>query len=153
MPAGIYPFDPEMPHEQRAQRQIKLLKAGVLGPPNGPAKSSKEIQEIYFDVIARSARTDAVEDPFTVQWKFSDAEPWHVVVDNGSSRAERGIAEGADVTLMTTWPQWIEISMRGENPLRAIMRRRLRPRGSLRELRRLTQIWEPRQVTGDTAPA
>jgi ribonucleotide reductase beta subunit family protein with ferritin-like domain len=148
MPAGIYPFDPEMPHEKRAERQIKLLKAGVLGPPDGPAKSSPEVQQIYFDVIARSAKTDAVEEPVTVQWKFSDAEPWHVVIDNGTSRAQQGIAEKADVTLMTTWPQWIEISMRGESPAKAIMRRKLRPRGSLRTLRRLPEIWEARQVTG-----
>jgi ribonucleotide reductase beta subunit family protein with ferritin-like domain len=153
MPAGIYPFDPETPHEERAARQIALLKAGVLGPPNGPARSSPEVQEIYFDVIARSAKTDAVDSPVTVQWKFSDAEPWHVVIDNGSSRAERGIAEHADVTLMTTWPQWIEISMRGESPAKAVLRRRLRPRGSLRQLRRLGEIWEPRRVTGAPEPA
>jgi hypothetical protein len=48
---------------------------------------------------------------------------------------------------MTTWPQWIEISMRGENPAKAVLRRKLRPRGSLRQLRRLGEIWEPRQVT------
>jgi hypothetical protein len=98
-------------------------------------------------VIARSAKTDAVDRPVTVQWKFQDAEPWHIVVDNGSSRAVQGVAERADVTLMTTWPQWIEISMRGENPAKAVLRRKLRPRGSLRQLRRLQDIWEPRQVT------
>jgi ribonucleotide reductase beta subunit family protein with ferritin-like domain len=146
MPAGIYPFDPAMPHEERAQRQITLLKAGVLGPPNGPAKSSPEVQEIYFDVVARSAQTDAVDRPVTIQWKFSDADPWHIVVENGSSRAQHGIAEDADVTLLTSWPQWIEISMRGESPARAVMRRKLRPRGSLRQLRRLNEIFEPRQV-------
>ena len=35
MPPGVYPFDPEMPHEERASAQIKLLRAGVLGAPNG----------------------------------------------------------------------------------------------------------------------
>jgi SCP-2 sterol transfer family len=146
MPPGIYPFDPEMPHEKRAERQIKLLKAGVLGPPNGPAKSSPEVQQIYFDVIARSAKTDAVDHPVTVQWDFSDADPWHVVIDNGSSRAVQGKAEKADVTLATSWPDWIEISMRGASLPRMVMRRRLRPRGSLRQLRRLNEIWEPREL-------
>jgi SCP-2 sterol transfer family len=150
MPAGIYPFDPEMPHEERAARQIKLLKAGVLGPPNGAAKSSPEVQEIYFDVIARSAKADEIDEPITVQWKFSDAEPWHIVVENGSSRAQRGVTEDADVTLLTTWPEWIEISMRGEHPAKAVLRRKLRPRGSLRQIMRMREIWEPRRVTGDT---
>jgi ribonucleotide reductase beta subunit family protein with ferritin-like domain len=147
MPAGIYPFDPATPHEERAENQLKLLKAGVLGPPNGPAQSSPEIQEIYFDIVARSANTDAVDRPVTVQWKFADAEPWHIVVDNGTTRAERGVAQKADVTLRTSWPEWIEISMRGESPTRAVLRRKLRPSGSLRQLRRLNDIFEPRQVT------
>ncbi len=153
MPAGIYPFDPESSHEERARNQLILLKAGVLGPPNGPAKTSPEIQRVYFDTIARSAKTDAVESPLTVQWKFSDAEPWHIVIDNGSSRAEPGVAESANVTLMTTWPQWIEISMRGESPVKAVLRRKLRPRGTPRQLRRLGDVWEPRRVTGPPEPA
>ena len=146
MPPGIYPFDPEMPHAERARRQIKLLKAGVLGEPNGEVKSDPEVQGIYFDVIARSARTDAVDRPTKIQWKFSDAEPWHVVIDNGSSRAERGLAPDADLTLETSWADWIEISMHGEKPAKAILRRRLRPRGSLRQLARMGKIWEPRNV-------
>lgn len=136
-----------MPHEERAARQITMLKAGVLGPPNGPAKSSPEIQKIYFDVVARSADTEALDEPITVQWRFKDAEPWHVRVDNGSSRAAPGVAPDADVTLDTTWPQWIEISMRGENPAKAVLRRKLRPRGSLRELRRMQRVWEPRRLS------
>ena len=146
MPAGIYPFDPAMPHPERAARQITLLKAGVLGPPNGPARSSPEIQQIYFDVIARSAQTDALDEPMTVQWKFRDAEPWHVRIDNGSSRAHQGVADDADVTLETSWPEWVEISMRGESPAKAVLRRKLRPRGSLRQLRQLGEIWEPRSA-------
>jgi hypothetical protein len=135
-----------MPHKERAERQITLLKAGVLGPPNGGAKSSPEVQEIYFDVIARSAKTDALDSPLTVQWKFKDADPWHIKVRNGSSEAVAGVAESADVTLQTTWPEWVEISMRGESPAKAVLQRKLRPKGGLRNLRRMAQVWDPRQV-------
>ncbi len=31
---SLYPFDPDMPHDERADRQIKLLQAGVLGEPD-----------------------------------------------------------------------------------------------------------------------
>ncbi len=71
------------------------------------------MQEIYFDVVARSAETDAVDRPVTVQWKFADAEAWHIRIDNGSTAPVRGLAEKPDVTLETTWPEWIEISMHG----------------------------------------
>ena len=146
MPPGVYPFDPEMPHLERAERQIKLLKAGVLGPPTEDVVNDPEAQAIYFDVIARSADTDAVDGPMTVQWRFDDAEDWHVRVENGSTRAVRGVAEKADVTLATTWPEWVRISMHGGDFRRAVLRRRLRPRGSIRKLMRLQRVWQPREL-------
>lgn len=81
----------------------------------------------------------------TVQWKFSDADPWHVRLDNGSTSAQPGLADGPDVTMETSWPDWIEISMRGADMRRAVLRRRVRPRGSLRALRRMRSVWVPRK--------
>jgi hypothetical protein len=141
---GVYPFDPEMPHEQRAERQIKLLKAGVLGEPNGKPTVDHEVESILFDVVARSARTDAVDRPVTIQWKFEDAEPWHVRIDNGSTSSSPGIADDADLTLRTSWADWVDISIRGQDARKAILRRRLKPRGSLRQLARMQKIFPPR---------
>ena len=141
---GVYPFDPEMPHEERAKRQIKLLRAGVLGEPNGKPEVDSEIESILFDVVARSARTDAVDRPVTIQWKFDDAEPWHVRIDNGSTSSAPGLADDADLTLRTTWADWVDISIRGKDARRAILRRKLKPRGSLRQLARMPKIFPPR---------
>ena len=141
---GVYPFDPEMPHEQRAQRQIKLLRAGVLGEPNGKPQVDREIESILFDVVARSARTDAVDRPVTIQWRFEDAEPWHVRIDNGSTSSGPGLADDPDVTLRTTWAAWVDISIRGKDARRAMLRRKLKPRGSLRQLARMAKIFPPR---------
>ncbi len=146
MPPGIYPFDPESTHKERATNQIKLLKAGVLGEPRGEVACDAEVQRIYFGIVARSANTDAVDRPVTVQWRFTDADPWHVRIENGSSRAVPGVADGADLTLRTSWSDWIGISMHGDSPRRAVLRRRLKPRGSLRLLRRMPEIWKPREL-------
>jgi hypothetical protein len=54
-PPGIYPFDPEMPHRERAERQIKLLKAGILGEPNGKPKCDLRSEDPLGD--RRSAHT------------------------------------------------------------------------------------------------
>jgi ribonucleotide reductase beta subunit family protein with ferritin-like domain/putative sterol carrier protein len=143
-PPGIYPFDPEMPHRERAERQIKLLKAGILGEPNGKPKCDPEVEQILFEVIARSAHTDQVDRPVTIQWRFEDAAPYYVSIDNGSTRAEQGTAPKADVTLRTTWADWIEVATRGHDARRAMLRRRIRPRGSLRQLARLPKIFPPR---------
>jgi hypothetical protein len=141
---GVYPFDPEMPHEERARRQIKLLRAGVLGEPNGKPDVDAEVEEILFDVVARSARTDAVDRPVTIQWKFEDAEPWHVRIDNGSTSSSPGLADKADLTLKTDWATWVDVSIRGQDTRRAILRRKLKPRGSLRQLARMQKIFPPR---------
>jgi 1,2-phenylacetyl-CoA epoxidase catalytic subunit len=141
---GVYPFDPEMPHEQRAARQIKLLKAGVLGEPNGTPQVDHEVEDILFDVVARSARTDAVDRPVTIQWRFEDAEPWHVRIDNGSTSSAPGLADDADLTLRTRWADWVDISIRGQDARKAILRRKLKPRGSLRQLARMQKIFPPR---------
>jgi hypothetical protein len=143
-PPGIYPFDPEMPHKERAERQIKLLRAGVLGAPNGKPKVDHEVEEILFDVIALSAHTDAVDRPVTIQWKFEDAEPWHVRIDNGSTSSAPGVANDADLTLRTSWADWVDISIRGQDARKAILRRKLKPRGSLRQLARMPKIFPPR---------
>jgi 1,2-phenylacetyl-CoA epoxidase catalytic subunit len=144
MPPGIYPFDPEMPHEERARRQIKLLRAGIMGEPNGKPDVNPEVEAILFDLVARSAHTDAVDRPVTIQWRFEDAEPYHLRIDNGSTRAVRGVAEKPDVTLKTTWADWIDVSVRGQDARRAMLRRKLKPRGSLRQLARMPRIFPPR---------
>jgi hypothetical protein len=144
MPPGIYPFDPEMPHDERARRQIMLLRAGVMGEPNGKPEVNPEVEAILFDLVARSAHTDAVDRPVTIQWRFEDAEPYHLRIDNGSTRATQGLADKPDVTLRTTWADWIDVSVRGQDARRAMLRRKLKPRGSLRQLRRMPRIFPPR---------
>ena len=144
MPPGIYPFDPEMPHAQRAERQIKLLKAGILGDPSQTPKVDHEVESILFDVIAMSAHTDEIDRPVTIQWKFKDAEPWHVRIDNGSTSASEGLADDPTITLKTSWGEWVDIATRGHDARRAMLRGRLRPRGSIRTLARMPKIFPPR---------
>jgi ribonucleotide reductase beta subunit family protein with ferritin-like domain/putative sterol carrier protein len=152
-PPGIYPFDPEMPHRERAERQIKLLKAGVLGEPNGTPKVDPEVERILFEVIARSAHTDQADRPVTIQWRFEDADPYYVSIDNGSTRAERGTAEKPDVTLRTSWADWVDVATRGHDARRAMLRRRLKPRGSLRQLARIQKIFPPRPAPLEADPS
>jgi 1,2-phenylacetyl-CoA epoxidase catalytic subunit len=141
---GVLPLDHELSPEETAVRQIKLLKAGVMGEPNGRPDCSPEIQRLYFDVVARVASADALEGPITIQWRFEDADPWHLRVDNGSTAAAPGLATDADVTIASSWEDWIGVSMKGRDPRRAMLRRRIRPRGSLRNLRRMQRVFPRR---------
>jgi hypothetical protein len=133
-------------------RQIKLLRAGILGEPNVEPKVDPEVERILFEVIARSAHTDAVDRPVTFQWRFKDADPYYVSIDNGSTSAQRGTAPNPDVTLSTSWADWVEIATRGHDARRAMLRGRLRPRGSIRQLARLPKIFPPRPAPLEANP-
>ncbi len=142
MPPGVYPVDHSLSHEERARRQIALLRAGIVGEPNGRPDSSPEVQAIYFDTVARSVNHDAVNGrPVTIQWRFEDADPWYLRVANGSTEAHPGEAGDADLTLEATWTDWIDASIRGGDPRVAMLRRRIRPHGSLRQLMRMRRIF------------
>ncbi len=92
--------------------------------------------------MSRSANSGAINGAGLVaQWRFSDADPWHLVVDNGSTRAEPGEAADPDLTLETSWPEWIGISMHGRSALRSVLGRRLRPHGSPAALRRFRRVF------------
>jgi 1,2-phenylacetyl-CoA epoxidase catalytic subunit len=143
---GVFPVDTGLPEEEIARRQIRLLEARVMGAPDPNPDSSPEVQGLFFDVVARSADTQAVNGrPFTVQWRFEDADPWHVVVANGATRAEPGEAGSPDVTWETTWPDWIGVSKGSLDPRRALLTRRLRFRGSPMQLRRFAQVFPRRR--------
>src|SRR3954453_14681087 len=142
MPPDVYPFDMSLPHEERAKRAIVLMRAGVAGEPVPNPDSSPEVQELLFDVIARSANKDAVNGtPTVIQWRFEDADPWYLRIDNGNSEAVHGEATDPDLTLETSWRHWIDMSIRGADPRRAMLRRKLRPHGSLRTLWRMQRIF------------
>ena len=142
---GVLPVDPELAPEEVARRQLILLEAGVMGEPNGRPESSAEVQRLYFDIVARVAQADAIGGgPLTIQWRFSDADPWHVRIDNGSTAAAPGLVADADLTIETSWRDWIGVSLKGEDPRRAMLRRRVRPRGSLRNLLKLSKVFPPR---------
>ncbi len=143
MPPGVFPFDPDADARTVAERQVKLMEAGVLGPPDAPGPlATPEVQGLYFDLIKRSADPAAANGaPLVYQWSFSDADPWHIVIDNGSTRAEPGVAPNPTVTFETTWRDWVRSGKPDANPLRFVLQRRIRPRGKLTELARLRKVF------------
>ena len=143
MPPGVFPFDHELSEEEIAVNQIKLLWAGVVGQPGlVEPQSSPELQRLFFDIVARSADSGAANgSPLVYQWRFSDADPWHLVVDNGSTRAEPGEAPNPTVTFETSWADWVLATRPGASPVRSMLRGRIRPRGKIRELVRMRRVF------------
>ena len=143
MPPGVFPFDPEASAEEVAVRQVQMMEAGILGPPNGRTpEATPELQGLYFDLITRVANPAAANgDQLIYQWRFSDADPWHLIIDNGSTRAEPGEASNPTVTIETTWSDWIASGKPDANQLKFLLQRRIRPHGKLRELARMRKVF------------
>jgi hypothetical protein len=97
---------------------------------------------LWFEVTSRVADPAAANgSPLVYQWKFTDAEPWHIVIDNGSTRAEPGLASDPAVTIESSWADWLASTKPGANPLKLMLTRRIRPHGSLRELARMRKVF------------
>jgi ribonucleotide reductase small subunit len=58
MPPEVYPVDRSLPHEERARNQITLLKAGILGEPNGRPSSDPEADLLRDRGALRPHRRD-----------------------------------------------------------------------------------------------
>ncbi|HEY0317933.1 MAG TPA: ribonucleotide-diphosphate reductase subunit beta [Solirubrobacterales bacterium] len=144
MPPGVFPFDPDASEEDVAKRQVQLMMAGIIGAPDGPKPdASPELQRLYFDLISRVADPSAANgSPFVLQWRFSDADPWHLVLDNGSTRAEPGEAPNPNVTIESSWADWIASGKPDANRLKMLLQRRIRPRGKVREVARLRKVFK-----------
>ncbi len=144
MPADVWPFDHDLPVEEIAARNIKLLLAGVAGEPHPSPDSSPEVQEILFDIVARGADRSAVDSgELTVEWRFTDAATWHITVDRTAATHRQGRAGNPDLIIETDWAEWVLIAMNDANPLRSIARRRLRPKGSPRALNAFRKVFAP----------
>ena len=146
MPLETLPGPPPIPMDltarERAERAITLLQRGVLGEKVGPPQNDPETVELLFDVIKRSIDTDAVQNGGTsIQWDFKDAEPWHIVIDNGATRAEKGRVEHADLVLRCGFEDWVDVVAQRQDPRLAIATGKIRPRGSLRNIWRMRKLF------------
>ena len=152
MPPGVMPMDLEMDADERAAEHHPDVAGGRdrrararIPIPRPRSRSSTS------NPSAASVDTSAINGhgPFTVQWRFSDAAPWHVVVDNGSTRAVAGEAPSADVTLESSWRDFIEIGKGAVAPPRALLQRRLKLRGNPRDLIRFRKLFGLASCTGN----
>jgi hypothetical protein len=132
---GPPPVPLDLSHVERTRRGRELVKAGVLGEKNGPPAKDAAAQELLFDTIRRSVNPEhGLRRSLTVQWDFPDADPWYVTVDNGASHAVRGRNPAPDVTLRSSWEDFVDLAGGRLDPRRAVLTRRLRLRGRLRAL-------------------
>jgi len=119
---------------ERSIRSKRMVKAGYLGEKLGPPSKDPEDVELLFASMAGSFMPEKAADSGVVQWDFADAEPWHIVVDNGSTRAVRGRHDKPDARFEVRFEDWVDVIAGHTEPRKLLMRGKLRPRGDYRWL-------------------
>jgi len=138
MPAHVYPFG-DLAADERARVQIKLLKTGMVGPPQAYPPTDPASQALVFETVAHVAEPQAVKDGFIVQWDFNDADPWYLQVRDDKVLASDGTAVAPDLELKIDYTDWLLLT-RGANPLRMMLEGRLKAQGGIAELRQLARL-------------
>jgi ribonucleotide reductase beta subunit family protein with ferritin-like domain len=132
------PFD--IPPRERADRALTLLRSGYLGQPNGHVTPNPEATAMLFDGLRRQLDT-SIAPGTTIQWNFTDAEPWHLRIDNGATAALPGRVEAPDLTFRCSFDNWLDLAAGRVEPWRAVATGKIRPTGKLRMLLRAPKLF------------
>lgn len=130
----------EQSPRERAIRGRRLLKGNLIGS-GGPVDRDPELLALLFDGMRRSANPATMPDGTTLQWDFTDHDPWQLVLEGGSARAVPGHAVAPDLTIRASVADWLDIAGGRRAPLKLTLRRRLRVTGDLRLLPGLTKLF------------
>jgi hypothetical protein len=139
---GPMPIPLDFDYDERARRGLTLLRAGIFGEKNGPPSRDPEVVAMLFDQVQRQVDPRHTPPyPVTIQWDFTDVEPWHVNVNNGSSEAKAGLASRADLTFKCSFEDWVDVAAGREDPRLAMLKGKIRPKGSLKTLWQTQKIF------------
>jgi hypothetical protein len=142
LPVGALPIDLEASFEDRAAVMVRMLELGVTADPTIDPEPTDEAQRLLFDALERSADTSAVNgNPMVLQWRFDDAQPWTVRVDSKGASATPGEDPSPSVTISTSWRDWLDLVHGRVDPRAAVLRRRVRPRGTPLALWRFQRVF------------
>ena len=144
MPLDELPGPPVFPvlgnPRERAERTKRLLLCGYIGEKTGPPSTDPEDMRLLFETVASGLDSSAAAEPGVIQWDFTDAEPWHISVANGSTAARPGRVEDPHLSLRTSLEDFVDVVSRRKDARRLLATGRLRPRGDLR------WVWQSRQM-------
>jgi hypothetical protein len=133
---GPPPLPADLGPEEQAARAIRMQQANMLGEKKGPPSR---------DPVRRSLDLDAApHDGCTIEWDFTDADPWHIVVANGDTRVVSGHAADPEVRLRTGFEDFVDVTAGRLDPLRAMATGRMRPRGSPLAIWRIRKLFPSR---------
>jgi hypothetical protein len=144
-PAEIRVFsreDRSLSYEDRSRRLWVLLEDGIMGDDRREPKVSPQAFEILFEGMTRALDLEVARSlGGPIQWDFTDAEPWHIVVTDGHAEAKPGKAGEPGLRLETSAADFAKIAVDREDPRWALLKRKLRVQGSLSAKAKLPKLF------------
>jgi hypothetical protein len=134
--------DQSASYDERARRAWVLIDDGIIGNDNIEPHVSQESFEILFDGMAQTVDLESARGlGGPIEWDFSDADPWHIVVTNGHAEAKPGKAGEPGLRLETTSGDFAKIAVGRADPRWALLKRRLKVHGSLSAKAKLPRLF------------
>ena len=134
--------DPDQPYEERARDLWVLIQAGVIGDDRREPEMTPQALELLFDGMTRGIDLEVARSlGGPIEWSFTDAEPWHMVVTNGHAEAKPGTAGDPALRLEVSAGDWAKIAVERLDPRMALLRRKLKVHGSLGAKAKLPKLF------------
>lgn len=135
-------MDPETSYEERSRRLWVLIRAGVIGDDRKEPELTPECYEILFEGMIRALDLETARSlGGAIEWTFTDAEPWHIVVTDGHAEAKPGKAGEPALRFETSSADMAKIAVQRMDPRLALLRRRLKLHGPLSARRKLPRLF------------
>lgn len=129
-------------YEERSRKLWVLIRAGVLGDDTKELTMNHEALEILFEGMTKAVDLETARSlGGPIEWRFTDAEPWHLVVTNGHAEAKPGRGSEPALTIEISVADWARIAVERIDPRIALLRRRLKLHGSLAAKRKLPKLF------------
>lgn len=134
--------DQSLSYEERARRVLVLVESRVVGDDAEEPQLSREAFEILFEDMARSVNVEVARSiGGPVEWDFSDAESWHLVVTDGHVEAKLGGSGNPALRLECASSEFAKIAVGRTDPRWALLRRKLRVHGPLSTRAKLPKLF------------
>lgn len=129
-------------YEENSRDLWVLIRAGVIGDDRREPEMTREALELLFEGMTRNVDMEVARGlGGPVQWDFTDAEPWHLIVTNGHAEAKPGRVDNAALTLEVSSGDWAKIAVDRADPRMALLKRRLKLHGSFGARAKLPKLF------------
>jgi len=134
--------DASVGYEERARRAWLLVDSGVLGDDRREPELTHEVFEILFEGTARSLNLELARTlGGAIEWNFTDADPWHIVVTDGHAEAQPGRAGNPALQLEVDSAEFAKIAVGRSDARWAVLTRKLKVHGGLSAKAKLPKLF------------